>query len=400
MIDFSCSCGKKYRLPDRNAEREVRCNQCEKTLIVPKQSQTEPVIPVVEPEKVEPMIEPTIESAIEPNVEQSAAPEPVVVEKENPFVQPTESEQPSDSVPEKHVEKRDEEEIAETVAEPSKTEKSSFVFDVQLPSGRTLSLCNYRGSGVVSCGILICLLLLPLIGIGVGGVFLGRLTVNTTPPSSGEAQERTPIIANVSSPESSTLSAGDWTVSEDSLPFFDIRTADGVAATLSLDGDPTMAKSDKQSTLDLIAVDLDDSRSTDGAETHTVSFRIDSESGEDLCVVWPKSRNAGLDETEIKGLKFCIYFSGAVKLDDFRLRIGDGFGDTEFILTERERNLLCEKGRMAWFAVSVPIDGDERWQRTERGRMTPKTVDFIEFRAKPTGNGVTFWIDNCNVVRP
>jgi hypothetical protein len=35
MITFNCSCGKKYQLPDRNAGREVRCNQCGKTLTVP-----------------------------------------------------------------------------------------------------------------------------------------------------------------------------------------------------------------------------------------------------------------------------------------------------------------------------------------------------------------------------
>ena len=52
MIIFSCSCGQKYHLPNRNAGREVRCNQCGKTLVVPNSSdeaanpfETAPAIP-------------------------------------------------------------------------------------------------------------------------------------------------------------------------------------------------------------------------------------------------------------------------------------------------------------------------------------------------------------------
>lgn len=46
MITFRCSCGKTYQLQDRVAGREVRCNQCQKTLLVPTQSQNEPVVPL------------------------------------------------------------------------------------------------------------------------------------------------------------------------------------------------------------------------------------------------------------------------------------------------------------------------------------------------------------------
>ncbi len=46
MIKFTCSCGKHYELQDRIAGREVRCNQCHKTLLVPDKSQDGPVIPL------------------------------------------------------------------------------------------------------------------------------------------------------------------------------------------------------------------------------------------------------------------------------------------------------------------------------------------------------------------
>ncbi|MDR2704524.1 MAG: zinc-ribbon domain-containing protein, partial [Planctomycetaceae bacterium] len=43
MITFSCSCGKKYQLPDRLAGREVRCNQCGNALIIPTSEQSETI---------------------------------------------------------------------------------------------------------------------------------------------------------------------------------------------------------------------------------------------------------------------------------------------------------------------------------------------------------------------
>jgi len=367
MIEFSCSCGKKYRLPDRNAEREVRCNQCEKTLIVPKQSQTEPVVPVGQPEIVPAVVEPKVEPTASPvvAVSKSEPIKPIVIERKNPFTPTT----------------------------PPPVETPS---PVPADASQTVSL-DIRGSGMVSCGTL-AFLLVALIGVGIVGVVLGRFSIGSAPPEIEKPEA--PVAPPPVESTPSTFSADEWTIGENTLPFFEIRTADGARAELSLDGDPTAAKTGKKSTLDEIAVALDDDHSSKKTETHSVSLRIDSESAEELCVVWPKSRNAGLDEAEIKELKFCVYFSGAVKLADFRLRLGDGFGDTEFVLAEKDRNVLCEKGRITWYSVSVPIDGNDRWQRTERGRMTPRTVDFIEFRARPTGNGVSFWIDNLAIVHP
>lgn len=49
MLKFSCQCGKEFKFPDRVAGREIRCGQCQKTLIVPDSSQDEPVIPKEDP---------------------------------------------------------------------------------------------------------------------------------------------------------------------------------------------------------------------------------------------------------------------------------------------------------------------------------------------------------------
>jgi len=381
MIEFTCSCGKKYRLPPRNAGREVRCNQCEKTLIVPGQSQTAPIVPVGEQpepslvqEAAKPKVEPKVESVATPV---AVTPQSIVAERKSspvaaasPFTAVPITAVPASSMPDSPI-----------ITPPDR--RSGFPF-----------------------GILIVLFVSILVVSAICFV-VGRFSVGTPLPKIEYVE------SVVVPPPPPRPAADDWKTGEDSLPLFDIRTADGVPAKLSLDGDPTAEKSGKQSTLAEIAVALDDDQAIKGQETHTISLRIDSESGKELCVVWPKSRNAGLDEDEIKELKFCIYFSGTANKDhnpgkpegldktlelaDFRLRIGDAFGDTEFVLAEKERINLCEKGRITWFAVSVPIDGNDRWQRTERGRMTPKTVDFIEFRAKPTGSGVTFWIDNLSI---
>ena len=62
MIIFHCACGKKYKLPDRNAGRIVRCNQCEHSLQVPERSQEEPVIPIdVQTPETAPVVEKSLE---------------------------------------------------------------------------------------------------------------------------------------------------------------------------------------------------------------------------------------------------------------------------------------------------------------------------------------------------
>ena len=393
-----------YRLPDRNANREVRCNQCEKTLIVPKQSQTAPIVPIseqsepiVEPKDVQPIVEPTVEPKTETPVKKEIE-KPVIVVV-SPAVETT------TGTPSPVSHKVPDTVLSEPDVAPS---ESPLTADDPLPSGST----NRRFS-TLSYGILALLLVML---VGFGGVVVGRLSVGATTRSIPNTDK----LADATVPESPSgnatlpLTADDWKITEETLPLFAVRTADGSSATLTLDGDPTAAaKPEKQSTraiLDDITEDLGDSQSAKGTVPHTVSLRVDSESGEELCVVWPKSRNACLDEVDMKELKFLIYFSRTAnethkpgkpaELADFRLRIGDAFGSTEFVFTEKERISLCEKGRANWVAVSIPMSGDnDRWKREEHGRMTPKTVEFIEFRAKPTGNGVTFWVDNLSIGR-
>lgn len=78
MIKFTCSCGKKYKLQDRIAGREVRCNQCHKTLLVPSASQDEPVIPLED--RREDGVEPTPEKQTKKEVVPAEAPKDGVTE--------------------------------------------------------------------------------------------------------------------------------------------------------------------------------------------------------------------------------------------------------------------------------------------------------------------------------
>ena len=407
MIQFTCSCGKKYQLPDRNAGREVRCNQCEKTLIVPKLSQTEPVVPegspvepIDKPENAEPAVESEVDNPFIDPAAEPAPSKPVVAPAPEPVVEPEEREFPA---PVLEIQGIPPSEVGAEKTTDITAEVASTAFPQ--PSVR-------RSFAVFYLGILAVLLVgLLLVGAVVGGFIIGFSVARA---SATMEQDEIPPISNDnptyahSDFEFLMFSATGWNIKEETLPFFEVRTADGVPANLSLDGDPTPTKTDKQSTLDVIAAALGDDLSK-GAVSHEVSLRIESSSGEELCVVWPKSRNAGLEETEIKELRFCVYIPlevnavhkpGKPELADFRLRIGDAFGDIEFVLSEKERTVLCERSRTTWYAVSVPIDGDERWLRTERGRLMPKTVDFIEFRAKPIGEGITFWVDNLSIVGP
>ncbi len=559
MIEFSCSCGKKYRLPDRNAEREVRCNQCEKTLIVPKRSQTEPVVPlsdqielIIEQEnvqsdirekvdqqsetpKIKPDVKPDVKSekvplpaaepvAAQPTVSQPTAtrpePNPFRIERKVSVPKPMEKERSTDSVSGKKVEQEVETPLdaivpsvaVPSVAVPTSSETSNVSAqtlggNTPQPDAQPVPQLGEQRSGGSFVGTLLLVSSLLVVG-GIIGIVLGFLVSRTTTSSSrgnpfseqAEMIERqldaadtesqgaddigkpyteavaaafqetdaakrteamkqaetlyrsffdeqtarsrktkqtaflgglakefrrldaetlevpTPFVVDFSilnDVEPSKISAADWKITKDSPFSFDLRTADGAPALLSFDGDPTSKKSGKQSTLDELAVVLDDDQSIKGTESHTISLRVDSASAEELCVAWPRSRDAGITESDVRELKFCIYFSGTanaihkpgkpqgldktLELADFRLRLGDAWGDIEFILTEKERVSLCEKGRLTWYALSVPINGDDVWKRVERGRMSPKKIDFIEFRAKPTGNGLTFWIDNLSI---
>ncbi len=557
MIEFSCSCGKKYRLPDRNAGREVRCNQCTKTLVVPNGSQTEPVIPlsdsielVIEPEELaveqqelglvdeKPTLKTKTETKAEPaefRLETPASePQPTPTAAANPFainrqgaVKPKEPEKAKEPERPKTTVAEPKKVVPNPVATASKsssgtaktspTDAAKEGFDAAVPlphadpdTPRFLSGAQ-TGSQLSSC-LLLALLVFALGLAGVSGGVLGWFSSKVFSPGSGtgglgpvvdelaeqytvaestaeeqktkladqikqygvdvdeaikqtddtkrldamkQAQElRKTILADrdrealqaanakfllhlsdeferiaTSTPETVTplkvdlsafekseavkLQFADWNVAKDPLFRFDVRTADDAPILLSPDIDPTSLKKGQKGTLDDLAVALDDSNALKGSETHAVSLRIDSASSRELAVVWPRERNAGIAGTGMKAIGFCVYLSNdankvhkptkpqgvdkTLEFADFRLRVGNGFGYVDYVLAEKDRIILCEKSRISWMAFSIPVDGNDVWKRTENGRSNSQPVDYIEFRATPTGQGVSFWLDNLKV---
>lgn len=409
MISFNCSCGKKYQLPDRVAGREVRCNQCQKTFLVPKQSQNDPVVPLDDLETTEPAPMPKIN----PN-EPASLPPP-----EKRSNQPPQSDRFQTS-------KTGTESIDSNSAwgaVPLPTVGSAD----RIPTDGNFASNEFASGGMpkktFSWGACLLLFAAMLVSLLIGYFVRGAIDDDTASDGiqqeiisdsvpleskSGSADADQGLIAPTAKKE---YSFKDWKLADGPIAFA-AKTADGKPVSLSLGGDPVEVSSgnQKEDVLKVVASEFSD----DNTE-HTISLQIRSESPETLRVIWPGEYPTQLDGSKIKEFQFSVYLSDkantafrpgkpegldkVLELADFSLRLCAETGYTEFVPADMEKLAsFIEKARKGWQSIQIPAHGDENWKRLDHGLVGPLSVQRIELHARPTGNGIVFWLDNLNIV--
>lgn len=402
MISFTCSCGKKYQLPDRIGGREVRCNQCQQTLLVPKQSQDKPVVPMPDPP------EQTEDTNAKPETVASAPDESslLTVLSAGESKKSVMDEVDWDATP-----------VPKRPAMPNAVvvERSSA------PTARKGNRTAESSPSKSSAGILVSLSITAILSLVLG--FLGGkwIVENRNAASSGAGTEYSKTRNLDGSgkivPSPGHLTASNWSVvDQEPIPFV-VKTSDSKAIRISLAGNPVEnAKKDKNAVLDHLAATLD----TDDASTkkvgprHGKSYKIESESPETLRLVWPGSGYADLDGMKLKEFRFFLYLSdqansgfepkkpeGAeqvLEFSDFRLRLIAETGYIDFVPVDMKKLvLLAESSRRDWTSIRIPISGNDDWKRENHGLVGPLVVEKIELHVKPTGKGLTFWLDNLQI---
>jgi len=408
MISFNCSCGKKYQLPDRIAGREVRCNQCEKTLIVPKQSQDAPVVPFNDQQAVE---EKQAEQLVVP-----APDKPPVIVKES-IPEPKPERQPKKASDSPGSKLPDDDGKAEQTTEVPKTP--------QVRSKR-----GFLVPALIFVAVLFGLAIGILVGSLSGGakstpvasqVVVPSETTETVIEESTVDRETSPVEFKM--PE---YSLQNWSVRQEEPIPFAVKTADAKPIELSLDGNPVEVhqaekkekekEKEKEDVLSMLDAAFSDAAPKVVVDTqeHKISFRITSESPETLRLIWPERYPAELDGAQIKKFRLSLYlsekansafkpvkpegFDRVVEFSEISLRLTADTGYVEFVPADKSKlTSIVERARRGWLPLQIPIQGDETWKRTDHGLVGPLIVQRIELLVKPTGNGLTFWIDNLGI---
>lgn len=411
MISFSCSCGKKYQLPDRTAGREVRCNQCQKTLIVPDKSQTNPLVPLEDRHKA-------TESALD---EQSVVPPMERTAEQKANLNPTQTASPPTPIP---------------VPMPAQASGQSDTVDAATgqPTEST--------PGRKSPAMLILFFLLAILLSVLGGYKLREQLAMYLPPPPGqemkllkqeegllrakiekEFQEKaeqdrakqekaqTGVSVSETAPIKKEFKPVDWNVGTETSTFA-AKAADGKSVTLTRDSNPVAANK-TGGALDAVAAALSNDSGVQIA--HTVSMRVDSKSSEPLRVIWPGDQTVDFDAAKIKEFYFSLYLpekpnadfkpvkppgiDKTLELASFYLRLSGETGFVDFVPVDNDQFVaLIEKARRGWNDVRIPLEGNEHWKRIDQGLVGPLRISRIEFIAKPTGRGVIFWIDRLGIV--
>jgi hypothetical protein len=383
MITFSCSCGKKYQLPDRLAGREVRCNQCGNALIIPTPELTSEL--------------PTSElSASEPteSTENTGQPMPDSQHKTTQW----------GNVP---------------APDGVKNEQSPIV------SGWATGPYQ-KGSS--------CILTIVLVLIGAGGSFFvgflaGNLVHNTKPshftdqseihftPENFTPENFSPEETNTPEENTAKYTAADWKIDNNSLELFTAQRADGGQIQISLDNNPPVAGEKNKNTLDDIADALgtDEKQPKEQSPKHDQTLRIHSESNTEFRVVWAPQGSIDFDAGKFREIHFSLYLPDKINtafkptkpagidkiliLSNFSLRIVMESGFIEFIPENKDKFVsIIDHAKSDWVSIQIPFSGNEIWKRIDHGIFGSQThVRSIEFYAQPTGNGATLWIDNLQI---
>ncbi|MDR2757295.1 MAG: zinc-ribbon domain-containing protein [Planctomycetaceae bacterium] len=352
MITFSCSCGKKYQLPDRLAGREVRCNQCGNALIIPNREPTE--------------------STADTTASVSASQHESTQWGNVPLLS------------------------------NEKNERSPIV------SGWSTGPYQ-KGS---SCILTIVLVLLGAGGSFFGGFLAGNLVSNIKPHHLADHSER----YNEFEEEVTEYTIADWKINSNSLELFTAQTANDGQIQISLDTNPLVAGEKTKKTLDDIADALgtDDNKPKEIPE-HNQTLRIHSESNTELRLIWPSQGSVDFDAGQIQEIHFSLYVpdnanagfkpvkpEGVDKtliLSNFSLRIVTESGFIEFIPESLDKLVsILDRAKSDWVPIQIPFSGNEIWKRVDYGIFGSRThVKSIELYTQPTGKGATLWIDNLKI---
>jgi hypothetical protein len=395
MITFSCSCGKKYQLPDRLAGREVRCNQCGNALIIPN-------------------------------------PEPAESENTAALAQtPAQTPTPASAA----------------VAAPQ--HKTNHWGKIPLPNGEKNEhspIVSGWATGPYQKGSS-CILTIVLVLLGAGGAFVGGFLAGSfvhnfnssqladhseseEPDTSDTAEDVAKDTAEKETSDvSTTYTAADWKIDENSPELFTAQTADGGQIRISLDQNPISAGEKTPTVLDDIADVLgsDGNSKTNNpskespkhsqshSQTHNQTLRIHSESGTEFRLIFPAQGFVDFDAGKFQEIHFSLYIPDKANdgfkpaktegigktriLSNFSLRFVTESGFIEFVPENQEQFIaILDHAKSDWVPVRIPFSGNEIWKRVEHGLFGSRTyVRRIEFYAQPAGNGATLWIDNLKI---
>ncbi|WP_420836704.1 InlB B-repeat-containing protein, partial [Calidithermus terrae] len=130
------------------------------------------------------------------------------------------------------------------------------------------------------------------------------------------------------------------------------------------------------------------------------SLKLDTQSGSDVRLVYPKARNARWDLSGFSHLRVWLYaenpsptgFQGHSPW----LRLGNGASYFEY----RPPRDLLNDARGQWLRLEVPLAGDGTWTRTSQGTPTLAQVDYLELHADTWDAGFRLWVDGLEFVRP
>jgi len=344
MITFSCSCGKKYQLPDRVIGREVRCNQCGKALIVPNVSQTEELKQDITPSnnkknEPSPLVSDISDLPTEQYQKRSFSILTIVLILTSAGVSffagfltvsllhQVKIEPPSHIV-------TDNEKISKPVQEAVNEVKEYTVTDWKIGEN-PLMLFTVKT---------------------IDGVQI-QLSLDGNPVAADEKKTTLDDIADALTTE--TEKSKDSQEHHQSLR---IHSESGNVFRFIW---PSQG-----------------SANLDGGKFKTIHFSLYIPNKDND--IFKPGKPEGTDKTLV--------------LSALGVRFVTEIGYIEFVPESIEKFVsICDRAQSGWVSVQIPIFGDEIWKRTDHGTFGSQTVQRIELYAQPTGSGAMLWIANLGI---
>ncbi len=132
---------------------------------------------------------------------------------------------------------------------------------------------------------------------------------------------------------------------------------------------------------------------TSRVESGRQSLRLESQSGSEVCITYPRTRSAGWDLSKQRYLsvEFFVEDPSAVFQKGFpRIRIGCG---SRYVQYEAQSQVL-DKAKNAWAHFYIPLAGDATWTRTDVNALDLAHVDWIEIHVAGAKPGLKLWLDD------
>ncbi|UCG17578.1 MAG: hypothetical protein JSV19_06010 [Phycisphaerales bacterium] len=128
----------------------------------------------------------------------------------------------------------------------------------------------------------------------------------------------------------------------------------------------------------------------------TNSLKYETTGGFDTWLWTPVARDGDWDFTYVAALRFWVYAENPSPYNFQNqspwIRLGTGPGTSDYYQYQAGYEVLNDAVG-SWLEITIPIEGDVTWQRTQVGGPDLAHIDYVEIHADTWDSGFTLWFD-------